>query len=49
MDDMEFLKKLFLEKEKENMKLKQEIEQIKTILSHLVKLMNMMIRVITRS
>ena len=29
MDDMEFLKKLFLEKEKENMKLKQEIEQIK--------------------
>jgi hypothetical protein len=29
MDDMEFLKKLFLDKEKENMKLKEEIDQMK--------------------
>ncbi len=29
MEEMEFLKKMFIEKEKENMKLKQEIEQIK--------------------
>jgi hypothetical protein len=29
MEEMEFLKKMFIEKEKENLKLKQEIEQIK--------------------
>lgn len=29
MDDIELLKKMFVEKEKENMKLKQEIEHIK--------------------